>query len=407
MGSIWQKWAYLILISGVLSACMASGQTLPREGGSEKSDTLNSGRERPAKEAAFTPTDSKAAAEIKLLKTPRQVKTQILRLYHPDPVERAWAAYQLAKLGRGSAPAIPYLLELLNDDTAVLLSRYLGSGFHSSSDTSPAEESARALARIGDPAIDRLIRTVNSPSAGVRRLIAKALGQIGSGRTIEVLIRLLRDESRKVQASAAIALGSFRHPVAANTIIESYMTEPPTVRIHLVYALSQINDIIAVPFLVRQMPTESPEVRAAIAVALGKLRDARALDILLQSLQDEDEIVRANAVYSLRGFFTPRVMDRLIAALNDPSEQIRSAAKETLTELTGMHFGDNAVQWSSWWENQKQAMAVKPASTTDKQPVVPAATVPDASAKVPTSNEQTGNSSTTEHKDNPTKAEQQ
>ena len=311
-------------------------------------------------------TNEAAAAEINKLKTPRRERDKILRLYHPDPVERAWAAYQLAKLGRGAAPAVPYLIDLLSDDTPVLLSRYIGSGFHSSSDTTPAEEAALTLARIGDFAVRDLELATQSKSADVRRLATKSLGQISSSQSIGVLIGLLTDKSRKVQATAAIALGNYRHPIASQKITEAFMTVSPQARVHLVYALSHINDIIAVPFLIEQLPQQTPDVRAAIVLAFGKLRDARVIDSLLVATKDEDEIVRANAAYALSAFYSPQIMDTLIEVLDDPVEGVRDGAGEALGHLSGMNFGTNKSQWSAWWDKQKASMTEKKNSKSKK-----------------------------------------
>ncbi len=348
------KLKYLVLVGlilGVVSACTM----VPVEPVSTKPERRPINIQQPDVEV----TNESVAAEIKQLKTPRRVKDKILRLYHPDPVERAWAAYQLAKLGRGAAPAVPYLLELLNDDTPVLLSRYIGSGFRSSSDTTPAEEASRTLAKIGEPAVNGLVLALKSESENVRRLAAKSLGQIGNTQSIAILIDLLTDESRKVQATAAIALGNYRHPIASQKITEAFLSVTPQARVHLVYALSHINDIIAVPFLIEQLAQQTPDVRAAIVLALGKLRDARAIDSLLISVKDEDEIVRANAAYALSSFYSPEILTTLIEVLDDPVERVREGASEALGHLTGVNFGTSKSQWTAWWEQQKATMSKK------------------------------------------------
>ncbi|MGD8785626.1 MAG: HEAT repeat domain-containing protein [Thioalkalispiraceae bacterium] len=332
----------LVLLSVGLSACAIHPQG-------------PTSREIPS-ESPAADLDEGLASQINALKTTRQVKDKIMRLHHQDPVERAWAAYQLAKLGRGAAPAVPYLIRLLNDATPVLLSRYLGGGFHSSSDTTPALEASRTLAKIGDPAIKALTRAMLSDEEEVRRLAVKALGQIGDIQSIDSLIKALSDPSRRVQATAAIALGSYRHPVASQRLTEEFTRVSPGVRIHLVYALSQINDIIAVPFLIKQFAEQTPDVKASIALAFGKLRDARALSTLVSAVGDNDEIVRANAFYALSSFYTPKVIDVLIGGLDDPVQRVREAASEALTEVTGMKLGTDKQKWLSWWGMQKKAM---------------------------------------------------
>lgn len=55
-------------------------------------------------------TQDEVSAQLFGRAIPRQIKDKIIRLHHDDPVERAWAAFQLAKIGRGAANAVPYLI---------------------------------------------------------------------------------------------------------------------------------------------------------------------------------------------------------------------------------------------------------------------------------------------------------
>ena len=304
----------------------------------------------PASEAAVRSTLDKASM-------PRQLKDLIIRLHHADPVERALAAYQLAKLGRGAAPAVPYLLNLLEDETPVLLTRYIGAGFRSSSDTTPADEAVRTLAQIGDPATTPLVLALKHPLPGVRARAAKALGQIGDLNTIEFLLGALHDNDRRVRASAAIALGNYRHPRAVQVIMDAWFAETdPAIQADMIYALAQINDIIAVPFLIEQSDTTDVNLRAAIVFAMGKLGDARAVPALLAHLDDADDVVRTNAAYALGKYYNPQVIDALIARLTDPVEQVRTAVEESLGLLTGMQLGREQASWQQWWAATRATM---------------------------------------------------
>ena len=327
---------YVVVLSLLVSACV-----------------VNPVQQAPVQEEV-SPSEQRHVIEE--LKVPRQLKDDMLSLYDSDPVERAWAAYRLAKLGQGAAPAVPHLGNLLQDDTAVLMSRYLGGGFRSSTATTPAEEAARALAKIGQPAIELLIDNLSNPNPQVRRLAAKALGQTGSLSTVDPLVRTLSDQDPTVRASAAIALGSLRHPLVAQKLLDAYSTVNPDTRIHLIYAMSQINDIIVVPFLVEIFPTQSPEVRAAIVHALGKIRDARAIDTLLMALKDPDEIVRANAAFALSSFYSVPIMDALVDKLSDDVSSVRAAAMEALAALTSLNFGQDPDKWISWWQRERKAL---------------------------------------------------
>ena len=309
----------------------------------------------------YTPEKSRQEISQELSKKViiRQVREKIIRLYHEDPIERAWAAYQLAKIGRGAEPATPYLVNLLDDETPVLLSRYLGGGYHSSSDTTPADEAARALAKIGDAANPFLVDATGDKNANTRRLAAKSLGKIGNIESVPHLIKLLDDEDRRVRATSAIALGNYNHPHAAQLIMDAIPNASSTARADMIYALAQVNDIIVVPFLIQRLPDEEPNVRAAIVHALGKLHDARTLDVLLGSLADKDPIVRANSVYALGNYYAPRVIQALITTLSDQDTQVRDAAVEALAALTGKQYDNDQKKWQLWWETQKQEMQKK------------------------------------------------
>jgi HEAT repeat protein len=307
---------------------------------------------KPAEQGAQIIIDTKT----RNLNPPQLVRDGIVRLRDPDPVERALAAHQLGKLGPGATDAIKPLLQLLADDASVLLSSYLGGGYRSSDATSPGEEAAQALVKIGHTAVEYLIPSVKDPNPTVRRLATKALGQLGELASIPVLLLLLDDTDREVRAAAAIGLGSYRHPLAAQTILDALAKAKPSARADMVYALAQINDVIVVPALLTRAASEAVEVRAAIMYALGRLRDARGMDVLLQGLQDEDELVRANAAFALHAYFSPRTIEALLGALEDKSERVRAAAQEALQLTSGTQQAQDRQAWRAWWVRQQLKM---------------------------------------------------
>lgn len=287
---------------------------------------------------------------------PSELREQIIRLYSRNSLERAKAAAHLGRMAESAAVAVPYLIRLLPDDTQVQLSHYLGAGYTSSLETTPGEQASHALAEIGGQASNALIRALDSPNARVRRLVAKALGQIGDISAVNFLIKLLNDPDRGVRATAAIALGNYRHPMAAQIIMDAYPKATPSARTDMIFALANINDIIAVPFLVKQAGNPDPGVRAADMLALGKLGDARAIPALLNGLKDSDEITRVNAAYGLGAYYSPKIVSALIRALKDPATRVRKAAADSLTSLSGLNFGTDQAKWQQWWRLQRRQM---------------------------------------------------
>ena len=280
-------------------------------------------------DADSLPSQAEITAQLAKASFPLELREQIIRLYSRDAVERADAASHLGRMNSGAAPAVPYLVKLLQDNTPVQLSRYLGGGFYSSSETTPADEASRALAQVGASAVNALLLALKAPNPDVRRLAAKALGQIGE---------------------------LYRHPKAAQKIMDAYPTANASARADMVFALAHINDILAVPFLMEHAKDPDPDVRAAIMLALGKLRDGRAVPTLLAGLSDGDEITRANAAYALGAFYSPIVIDALISQLTDTSARVREAAAESLMSMTGVNYGTEQDKWQSWWQEQRNKM---------------------------------------------------
>ena len=101
-------------------------------------------------------------------------------LQSKNATEAAASAYWLGLKGSAAIPEIPKLIAALADDrpaNPVVYRPDAKSGSHST----PGEEAAGALARIGQPAIDPLITALRASTSPVaRRNAAFALGQINS-----------------------------------------------------------------------------------------------------------------------------------------------------------------------------------------------------------------------------------
>jgi hypothetical protein len=132
---------------------------------------------------------------------------------------------------------------------------------------------ARALAQIGEPAVEPLIGLLSHPVEDIRWKAAIALGEIGDRRAILPLIRLLLDHDHFVKGRAAHALG----------LIGRDAVEP------LAEVLSQGDD----------------DLRWGAAIALGQIRDPSATIPLAIALKDRNENVRSEAAAALAAIGPP------------------------------------------------------------------------------------------------------
>jgi len=230
-----------------------------------------------------------------------------------DPVIRASAACALGRMQRRAVAAIPSLVALLSDGTAIKPEQSCGQQepfedeewqprYPEVYEPSPGEAATQALMAIGQPAFGALKDALLlSEDWRVRKNAAWALAH--RGEAVEQLITALQDPVWQVRAQAAYALlqrGGDSHLV--------------------IWAL------------VARLKDEAWQVREQAAMALAQ-KGSSGEDFfppLLEALKDDNGKVR-NAVASALGFSSgDREVDLLIAARHDPDKQVRGGVRRAL-----------------------------------------------------------------------------
>jgi hypothetical protein len=193
------------------------------------------------------------------------VGQQVRALYSASATLRAEAAYRLGQMGQEAVPCIPYLMGLLGDDApcypdvipdieagtfpGIEAAKALGrigepaiqplvGALVRSQCPVAREHTALALARIGAPAVDPLIPVLKDGRMGLRRAAASVLGEIGDERAVEALVGALTDSSSLVGTAAAEALGKIGDRRAVEPLTEAAGNRG--VRAHAEWALESI-----------------------------------------------------------------------------------------------------------------------------------------------------------------------
>lgn len=107
---------------------------------------------------------------------PREVKKEIEVLRTRGAVDKACRAVRLGEMGPTPKGAIHALIKTFKDRTA--LERRLHPGAVPVDGTSPAEEAAKALGKIGKEALEPLIKALGDKDSDVRLEAALALKNI-------------------------------------------------------------------------------------------------------------------------------------------------------------------------------------------------------------------------------------
>ena len=192
------------------------------------------------------------------------------QLSSDDVTVRTRAACELRRIGSESQSALTALVALLPDETPVPQS-VCGDRWRRGESpwpTSPGEQAAAALTKLGTAAVDPLLRTLKHQAPAARKHAAWALGAIDDKRAVAALVGALKDPEASVREQAAWALGA-------------------------------IGDDTAVPALIEALKDTAAKVREQAAWALGAIGDSRATDPLLPLLKDTDVGVRRQAAWAL------------------------------------------------------------------------------------------------------------
>lgn len=222
-------------------------------------------------------------------------------------------------------------------------------------------EAGRALSKMGEPAIAKLIELLHGAPAPVREVAAEALGAADSPRAVEALIQAIGDSNENVIRAAVRALGQTKSDRAVGPLLALLASEPlgalaaealaqlgqpavpglmaalkdsrPTVRALAARALGEIAPGQAVPALIELAKGDSGSPKAEAIEALSKIGDPAALSVISLALHNGSVMTRRKAIRALARIRDPKAVDILTEALRDPDLQVRQEAASGLGEI--------------------------------------------------------------------------
>lgn len=250
---------------------------------------------------------------IEKMKAKRDVQGLIKALSYPKDADvRDAAAGALAEIK--DAQAVEPLIAALKD-----------------SDIDMRKAAAISLDKLKNTqAVEPLISVLKDKreDISVRRLAAKALGNIGDIKTVESFIAGLEDRNWLVRGNAAESLGMIRDVRAVDPLIATLKDNQWSVRKNAAEALGLIGDIRAVEPLISTLKDSVSDVREAVANALGEIGDMRAFEPLLAAGENS-----SSAVVGLAKLGNDRAVKVLVARLNSSDLSDRRFAAENLVAI--------------------------------------------------------------------------
>ncbi len=278
-----------------------------------------------------------------------EVEEKIKGLYSWNPLKRRNSVVQLGQLSNRAIPAIPFLINALDDRIWL---GWLGL-------TRTNKEAAKALVKIGKPAVEPLISSLKGMNWRIRVRAALALGEIRDLQAVEPLIATLNDKEHFMRASAVAALAKIDDPRTVEPLITALKDEHPFVRVVASRELGKLKYLRAAEPLLDALRDEDIDVRRSVVKALAEMKDPRTVEPLITALKDRSKGTRRGAAIVLGAIRDPRAIEPLIAALKDESLLVKIKSAYALYEITGKDFGRRSEKWQEWWAKNKRNILSK------------------------------------------------
>ena len=315
-------------------------------------------------------------------------------LFDESPEVRGIAARYAGRFGAAAATVVPRLVQMLDDESAVL-----------NPDKSPidievpstvAGAAAASLAQIGIPAVQELSRIMDSENTQARRHARLAIAAISDARLLSYQVRLLNEPEQEIRYQTCLTLGRSGRREAIPPLINTAMASSPTVNKAALHAIRRIGSVGEETLLDELRQATDPDKIRFILTALSSLRSPAAMESFTAMSRHEDLYVRRTAFAGiiLQGsedgyrraieglkdnFWTVResVLQNIVNAgkaclgvmIDEMPKQDPITARHIeiiLQRITGESFGSDTAAWKRWWVDNRDSLLLpesRPAGT--------------------------------------------
>jgi HEAT repeat protein len=292
------------------------------------------------------------------LNIPADIKQQIERLYSSNQRERVVALEKLGQMGERAAPAIPFIIGMLDD-----FELYYYREYHRFKRYSVVVSmiAVQALIDIGEPAFKPLVAELKNKDPRVRINVMWGLSQIADPRTAGPLIETLADRDSQVRAKAFAALCD----MASLRTIEAL-----TAALNEAREKGKIDDPGATQLLFAFIEkNQDEEFLRIIRESLNKIKDKSLIENLVNSaLSDSNLDTRKKAIVMLGNVGDNHVVKPLLTILNDRNTEVRILTIAALEKIKDLRATEPLITLLSKDEEVRVRSAILRALSEIKDP---------------------------------------
>lgn len=257
---------------------------------------------------------SAAAEELGKLGDPQGIRPLLVILDDSNYEVRASVTRALGMIG--DSECVDPVIKMLNDPSE-----------------SVRKSAITSLSQIGKPAVNSLLKVINSADTKQQEVILSILGKIKDSRAIGRVMMALDAAEESTRLMAAEALISF--DLLANEPLTKLVERSQgniEALLPALHALGEIGSEQSIKVLLMTLGNKNEAVRLSAAEALGKIAGT-AVEPLINNLRDVFWDVRYAAATALGHTNDERAIEPLNIALKDEERSVRNAAAKSLNKL--------------------------------------------------------------------------
>ncbi len=246
-----------------------------------------------------------------------------------------------------------YKITVHND--AAALSQYLAaveSRLNGKPDDAALEEAqALALARLPEAA-PMIARMAGQNDSAMQEQALRWLAHYPETIAATPMMAALQSAQtpQLEQLLLALAQEPYLHPAA---LVPSFVTsQAPTVRSAAIGLCGAARDPDCVPLLLQALNDSEADVRRGTLQALSLIRKPGITRAVVPLLHDTDPRVVIGAAVALARMGRRDGVAYLIRLLKNPKTQQTDGLTAALSQITEMHFGNQAQPWLKWWRDE-------------------------------------------------------
>ena len=203
--------------------------------------------------------------------------------------------------------------------------------------------------------IDEIVTARSHRNAGVRAMVARALGKLDVEDAIKYLRKMLRDGSEVVRVAAVEALGERNEPECEELLHKEAEGRNVENALTAINGLSKFKSKKTFKLLEKLTRSRNPDIRISAFDAMGDLMDPEALPLYKKGLKKKEWQIRAAIIRALGKLREKESIDILIERMPKEKGRLQVDIAQALQKLTGKALGYEQKLWKSWWKAKKDS----------------------------------------------------